>query len=145
MRNKEGKHIIPVPTFELKRQFSGYFTDPITLFFKRKGQTIAEEKTIMRPSYSYLGEYKISQKVIADICAYEISRFDSIYKLNKMKIITAANGFLTIDIDVTVNFPCRVSKQMELAAGQVKESVENHTGIAIRRVSVNPKDLHMGD
>lgn len=145
MRNKQGKHIIPVPTFELKRQFSGYFTDPITLFFKRKGQTIAEEKTIMRPSYSYLGEYKISQKVIADICAYEISRFDSIYKLNKMKIITAANGFLTIDIDVTVNFPCRVSKQMELAAGQVKESVENHTGIAIRRVSVNPKDLHMGD
>ena len=33
----------------------------------------------------------------------------------------------------------------DAAAEQVKESVENHTGIAIRRVSVNPKDLHMGD
>ena len=144
MRNKQGKHVIPVPTFELKRQFSGYFIDPIMLFFKKKGQTIAEEKTIMRPSYSYLGDYKISPKAISDICIYEVMRFPSIYKVLRVKNVTTANGFLTLDIDVTVNFPCKVSKQTELVSKRVKEAIEEFTGITVRRVSVNPKDLHMG-
>ena len=34
-RLKEGKHIIPVPTIELKPHFSGYLIDPLDIFFKR--------------------------------------------------------------------------------------------------------------
>ena len=34
-RLKEGKHIIPVPTIELKPHFSGYLVDPLQTLFKR--------------------------------------------------------------------------------------------------------------
>lgn len=32
IRTAEGKHVIPVPTFEIKRDFSGYILDPLQIF-----------------------------------------------------------------------------------------------------------------
>ena len=65
-RDKAGMHTIPAPTFQLKKQFSGYLLDA-TKSFKR---TQKEEKTIVRPSYSYLGAYDISERVISDIAGH---------------------------------------------------------------------------
>ena len=36
IRVTEGKHVIPVPTFEIKKDFSGYLLDPLQIF-KSKG------------------------------------------------------------------------------------------------------------
>ena len=33
-RKIEGKHVIPVPTFEIKKDFSGFFLDPLRIFYK---------------------------------------------------------------------------------------------------------------
>lgn len=33
----EGKHVIPVPTLQLKRDFAGYFLDPMKLWRSAKG------------------------------------------------------------------------------------------------------------
>ena len=67
-RAEDGTHIIPAPTFEVKRQFSGYFLDPKrslkNMSYKRP---LATEKTVVRPTFSYLGRYEISDKVISDI------------------------------------------------------------------------------
>jgi len=62
-RDEGGMHVIPAPTMQVKKQFSGYFLDPRKSF----GKDTAIEKTIVRPSYSYLGDYIISDKVISDI------------------------------------------------------------------------------
>lgn len=32
IRTTEGKHVIPVPTFEIKKDFSGYLLDPLQIF-----------------------------------------------------------------------------------------------------------------
>ncbi len=67
-RQDLGKHVIPVPTFQVKRQFSGYFLDPLRMFRGLAGGRAAfTEKTVVRPTYSYLGEYVISDRVISDI------------------------------------------------------------------------------
>ncbi len=144
MRMTEGKHVIPVPTFELKRQFSGYFTDPITLFFKKKDETtIAEEKTVMRPSYSYLGEYKISPKAIADICIYEAKKFSSVYKVLRVRNSSTPGGRLMLEVDVVINYPCRVAEQAAHLSDAILKSVENLTAITVRWVHINVKSLHM--
>ena len=67
-RKEDGTHIIPAPTFEVKRQFSGYFLDPKRSF--RSGafkKPLGAEKTVVRPTFSYLGHYEISDKVVSDI------------------------------------------------------------------------------
>ena len=65
MRQVEGKHVIPVPTFEIKKDFSGYLLDPLQIF-KSKGKDAKpyiSEKSIIRPTFSYLGNYTISDGV----------------------------------------------------------------------------------
>ena len=69
-RKELGKHVIPAPTFQIKRQFSGYFLDPLRIFRSRGGKTTYAEKTVVRPTYSYLGDYDLSDKVITDIATY---------------------------------------------------------------------------
>ena len=69
MRQTEGKHVIPVPTFEIKKDFSGYILDPLQIF-KSKGKDekpYISEKSIIRPTFSYLGNYTISDGVLKDI------------------------------------------------------------------------------
>ncbi|MBQ9014615.1 MAG: hypothetical protein IJ109_00710 [Firmicutes bacterium] len=68
-RHDLGQHVIPAPTFQLKRQFSGYFMSPLKMlkgFGHFKDNT---EKSVVRPTYSYLGGYEISEKVMSDIAA----------------------------------------------------------------------------
>ena len=65
-RKNYGKHVIPAPTMELKRSFAGYFLDTLGLFKGRAHAT--NERTVVRPTYSYYGDYLLSDKVITDIC-----------------------------------------------------------------------------
>ena len=72
-RNDLGQHVIPAPTFQLKRQFSGYFMSPMKQSLNLlKGighKKEAVEKSVVRPTFSYLGGYEISEKVLSDIAA----------------------------------------------------------------------------
>lgn len=72
-RNKSGMHTIPAPTFELRKQFSGYFLDATRAFRGRLSKDKdKDEKTIVRPTYSYLGSYNVSDKVIEDIAKHAV-------------------------------------------------------------------------
>ena len=52
MRTKEGKHVIPVPVFEIKQEFSGYFLHPLRHFKKSFGKSVQnpDDKSIVRPT-----------------------------------------------------------------------------------------------
>lgn len=88
-RVEDGKHVVPVPTLEIKKQFSGYFLDSLKSFgiFGKDGISDIHdnlEKTIIRPTYSYLGNYTISDNVINDIISYVVSRIDGVTKVYKV-------------------------------------------------------------
>ncbi|MDO4553403.1 MAG: hypothetical protein Q4C22_07715, partial [Bacillota bacterium] len=53
-RKEKGKHVIPAPTFQIKREFSGYFVDPLRIFRSREKPQDGE-RTVVRPTFSYLG------------------------------------------------------------------------------------------
>lgn len=143
MRLKHGKHVIPVPTFEVKKQFSGYFIDPMVQFFRRKNDTIAEEKTVMRPTYSYLGDYKISPKAIYDLSTYEASRFIKMYKILKFKSSTTGSNRLVLDIELSLRYPCNVADEARKIASSIKISIEEHTSMNVKAVNIYVKTLHV--
>ena len=89
IRMSEGKYVIPVPTFEIKKDFSGYLLDPLQIFkWKGKGTTpFMTEKSIIRPTFSYLGKYIISDNVLRAIVEYASKDIDGIYKIQKTNLI----------------------------------------------------------
>ena len=88
IRVTEGKHVIPVPTFEIKKDFSGYLLDPLQIF-KSKGkgkQPYISEKSIIRPTFSYMGNFTISDSVFRQIAEYQAEKMPEIYKVLRTRV-----------------------------------------------------------
>ncbi len=137
MRNKFGKHIIPAPVFEVKKQFSGYFLK--SLITGRRD--IDPEKTIMRPTYSYMGSFKISPKVFLDICFFEVSKIQGVSEVLRVKSLPLSNGCIDISLELSLSFPCDIPKTASLVQEIVSSSIEESTSIVVSQVNVFVKSL----
>jgi len=88
MRNEKGTHVIPAPTLEIKRQFSGYFMDPLSLLrdlIPGRSRAVGE-RTLVRPTYSYLGEYTIADSCIAEIATYAAKTTEGVARISRILI-----------------------------------------------------------
>lgn len=86
-RTSEGKHVIPVPTFEIKKDFSGFLLDPLQIF-KSKGSgndPYIAEKSIIRPTFSYIGNFTISDSVFRQIILHLQEKERNICKISKIR------------------------------------------------------------
>ncbi len=135
MRNKQGKHIIPVPVFEVKKHFSGYFLR--SLFSQGRRD---DEKTIIRPTYSYLGKFRISPKVISDICRFEIQKLDGISEI-KIKSDSDEEGCIDVFIELSLTYPCDIPKTTAEIQNAVTSSIEEYTSIIVKNVNIIVKAL----
>ena len=109
IRETEGKHVIPVPTFELKKDFSGYLLDPLQIF-KSKGigeKPYISEKTIIRPTFSYMGKFTISDTVFRQIMENVARKIPEIYKVQRTRVTSSAEG-PSIYMEVTIIYGCKV-------------------------------------
>ena len=144
IRMKEGKHVIPVPTFEIKKDFSGYLLDPLQIFkWKGKGtMPFMTEKSIIRPTFSYLGNYTISDNVIRTIVEYASTEIVGIYKMQKIKIDTYPDG-LFIFIDVTLEYGVNLIDIMQQLKNRVRKDIDRLTAMNVLDVQVTAKGLHI--
>lgn len=143
MRQNEGKHVIPVPTFEIKKDFSGYILDPLQIF-KSKGKNAKPyiaEKSIIRPTFSYLGNYKISDTVFRQIIDYLASNVESIYKINKTRIETSEEG-VEIYIELTINYGYNIIQSLSDFKRKCKKEIENLTAMNVDKIEVLAKGIN---
>lgn len=93
-RHDLGKHVIPVPTFQLQKDFSGYFIDTLKTFMRRGSNDVITEKSVVRPTYSYLGEYIIAQRVIESIVEHTAKDVVEINYVTKISTISTGTGII---------------------------------------------------
>jgi len=84
-RQRYGKHVIPAPTMQLKKNFAGYFMTPLNLF---RGNAHTE-RTVVRPPFSYKGEYIIGEEVITDIIFLAAKEVPGIKKI--LRVVHSPN------------------------------------------------------
>lgn len=100
---KAGNHIIPVSTLEVKPIANGLSINPVKKLFKRENkETIIVEKTMIRPTFSYIGKFYISKNTVNQIIFYELSKFKDIHKINNVKFDNE-NGKLNVFIALEFN------------------------------------------
>lgn len=144
IRMSEGKHVIPVPTFEIKKDFSGYLLDPLQIFkWKGKGTSpFMAEKSIIRPTFSYLGNYTISDNVLRDLIEYAARDMQGIYKMQRIKIDNYPDG-LVIFIDVTLEYGFNLMDIMQKLKGKVKKDIDRLTAMNVLDIQITAKGLHV--
>ncbi len=144
IRMSEGKHVIPVPTFEIKKDFSGYLLDPLQIFkWKGRGTTpYMTEKSIIRPTFSYLGKYIISDNVLRSIVEYASKDIEGIYKIQKTKIENYPDG-LIVYIEVVLEYGHNLPDVMKLLKEKAKKDIDRLTAMNVLDIQITAKGLHI--
>lgn len=145
-RVEDGKHVVPVPTFEIKKQFSGYFLENLKIFdiFKKQDseeyETTTSEKTIIRPTYSYLGNFSIADNVINAIISYSVSKVDGVTRVYRVSTQKYSYG-MKLDIDIAV----RYGKNLQNISSEVRNvviyAIDYATGINLYGIDINIKSI----
>ena len=146
IRVTEGKHVIPVPTFELKKDFSGYLLDPLQIF-KSKGagqKPYISEKTIIRPTFSYLGKFTISDTVFRQIVEYLAGRMQSIYKVVRTRATSTEAG-PSIYMEVIVMYGYNIQEVLKEFKEKARKEIENLTAMNVISMDVVAKSVHIPD
>ena len=144
IRVTEGKHVIPVPTFELKKDFSGYLLDPLQIFkSKGKGQKpYISEKTIIRPTFSYLGRFTISDTVFRQIMEYLAEKMPEIYKVIRTRVTSTEAG-PTIYMEVSVMYGCNIQETLKEFKTKARKEIEKLTAMNVIALDVVAKGIYV--
>ena len=144
IRVTEGKHVIPVPTFEIKKDFSGYLLDPLQIF-KTKGrgnQPYISEKSIIRPTFSYLGNFTISDTVFRQILEYLASKTLGIYKVQKIRVDNFGEG-VKIHMEVTIVYGFNLIDGINEFKNKAKKEIEKLTAMNVEEFEVVVKNIYV--
>lgn len=141
-RREQGKHVIPVPTFEIKKEFSGYFLDPLQIF-KRKGKgsyQLVGEKSVVRPTFSYLGRYTISDYTIYQIIEHVTSNIEGVHKISRFRAENHPDG-IYVEMDLVLIYGYMIKPLLYDIQKKVSEEVEKLTALNIKALNIVAKSL----
>lgn len=143
MRLKDGKHIVPVPTVELKPHFTGYFADlPYNLFSKERKHA-EPDRSIVRPAFSYYGKIFISDYAIQDIINIVAQKMLGIDKVNSIRVRRRSSNTkgIAIAVEVVLFYGVRVFEVTKVFQNKIKEKVEYMTAMQVKSVDVSVRSL----
>lgn len=142
IRTTEGKHVIPVPTFEIKKDFTGYLLDPLQIF-KTKGKgkdPYISEKSIIRPTFSYLGNFTISDNVFKQIIENIADKNPAIYKINKIRINSVEN-VPTIYLEIILMYGYNIVESVNSFNERIRKEIDKLTAMGVNKIDIVAKGI----
>lgn len=143
-RHKEGKHVIPVPTMELKPYFKGYMVDPLRFlrYRKKESKRFSEwnERSVVRPVFSYYGKLTFSEKVIESLVNYAAGGLKriKIRHVRSKKSESQVNGLiLYLDVTVRTGTPQEIRDVIHTMRDKVQREIEYTTGMSLESMKIN--------
>ena len=147
-RLKQGKHIIPVPTIELKPHFSGFLIDPVQSFFKRSSNKRRRlgEKSIVRPVFSYYGKLSIDDHAVAAIVRKVVLEGE-ISEISHIEVGHLYKGDedlgLKVSCSVMLTYGNHIPTLITKTQRAVRQAVEYMTGMMVHEVDIVVKALYV--
>lgn len=139
IRETEGKHVIPVPTFEIRKDFSGYWLDPLQIFRPQspKGNT---EKTLIRPTFSYMGDFTIAHGVLITICNHETRLVEEVTRVWRCSVEETGRSII-VHLDLNLKHGVSIPHSTAKIRQRIMDSVTELTGIVVEDVRILIKSL----
>lgn len=138
-RDREGKHIIPVPAVEVKKAHSHIFFQSVRVLIERKifrkRRNREFEKSIVRPPYSGKGAIALSEEALSQMVYQCVKEFDERLNVEKIIVQTQRAGY---DLEAVLDIPygIQVAGTMYDLQRYILESVEKFAGIVLHEVNI---------
>ncbi len=142
IRVTQGKHVIPVPTFEIKKDFSGYLLDPLQIFKSKDGNQYISEKSIIRPTFSYLGKFTISDSVFRQIAEQTARKIPGIYSVTRTRVENYGDG-IYIYMEAVLNYGNNIIEVLNEFRSKTKKEIEKQTSMNVEKVDLVAKGIHV--
>ncbi len=133
-RESEGKHTIPVPLIELKRNTWGNLVDSIPVkvwgwFYSSR------DKTVVRPPFSYLGKLTVSENALRSLIFILLSNLPWVDKVNEIVLHKIDSGVSARLICVLRGYP-RLPALCRFVQKYLRERVEELSGVELKRIDL---------
>jgi hypothetical protein len=138
-RESEGKHTIPVPLVEIKRNLWGGIVDIIPVVVWRWFYS-SQEKTVVRPPFSYLGKLVVTENALRSLIAILLSHLPWVEKVETIELRRIDRG-MEVELECVFRRGFPVAQFGRLIQGYLRERVEYLTGVEIRTVHVSVSGL----
>ncbi|MDR3301939.1 MAG: hypothetical protein LBT01_05320 [Spirochaetaceae bacterium] len=139
-RRVEGKHIIPLPSLEVKKAYPVIFLDRMPIIKGKMPTAIgfipeSHEKSIVRPLYSIKTKIVLSKYSFSLMIINCVNEFNSRIKVKESSIIDWKAGYrLIMTLDVPLGM--KLEKNIDGLKHYITDNIERFTGILIEEVFV---------
>ena len=144
-RQVEGKHVIPVPSIEVKKNYPQIFSASMRDFFSKSNIFFSKnkknvngkmiEKSIVQPEFSKKGRIEISEAALTQMVMHCVSECDPEVKIKKITIKTDSRGYRLI-VTIDVPFGTQLTGKVHKLQQYIIDKIESFTGILIEEVSI---------
>jgi uncharacterized alkaline shock family protein YloU/adenylate kinase family enzyme len=138
-RKIEGKHVIPVPSIEVKRNYPNIFYDAIRIFKRRwlpealGNKAQIHEKSVVRPEYSKRGKVSISESALSQMVLHCVDEYNERILIKKISVKDEEAGYRFV-ITIDVPFGLQLGGDMHELQQYIIDNIERFTGILIEEV-----------
>jgi len=140
-RRVEGKHVIPVPSVEVKRNYPQIFYDKIRLLFHDANAGLLKEedklfeKSVVRPEFSKIYSVEVSDTALKEMVFQHTAQYDSAVNIKKIIVQTENNGYRII---MMVDMPAghELLKRIRALKDYIIKNIERYSGIFIEEVNI---------
>ena len=140
-RRIEGKHVIPVPSIEVKRNYPNIFYDAIRIFKRKKGPRglgaplSVHEKSVVRPEYSKRGKVIISEAALSQMVIHCVDEYSKDIKIKKITVKDDDMGYRLV-ITIDVHYGLQLGGNIHELQRYIIDNIERYTGILIEEVNI---------
>ncbi len=138
-RKTEGKHVVPVPALEIKRDFAHLIYETVKVFFERRflrsSKRSVFEKTVVRPEFSRRGKLEISEAALSQMALHCVSEYNPSLLIEKLIVRREAHGYV-LALHMRVPYGTELSSSIPELQKYLIESIEGFSGIHLHRVDL---------
>ncbi len=144
-RIEEGKHVIPVPTIEVKRDYAQILSDSIRIFFKSSKDANGAkrskffEKSIVQPTYheqEIPGTVTISEAALTQMILHCIDEYNSDVIVKKIKVRTGRSGY-GINLFIDVPYGKTLTGDLHEMRHYIINNLRKYTGIILDNLEIS--------
>ena len=120
--------------------------DPLRIFRKSKGKPseLLEEKSVVRPTYSYMGKYTINDTTISQIALYTAHQVPGIGPGGRVFIENYSSGVI-LKLELMVQYGMALTPVLEKVQEKVAQVIEHMTALNVLQVNVTAKNIFFKD
>lgn len=134
----EGKHVIPLPVVEVRKDLPTAWINPVVSFFKRKskdGKSRVEEKSIIRPKFSQMGKVVILEHVFIAL-VHHLAEKSTVFHHHPKTTVRMTDLGVVIQCESKVRYGTAIQREVMAFQKAIVEEIERITGLAVRTVNV---------